>query len=217
MLPSVGSNYEVKMQKKYLIIFLLLLLPVVSAVTITDTTFFANQTNFTIFVDSITLDQVIVTNTTIQFHNLTSLGSNLTNTNATFDARADFIGLETGFSILNVNTSVILFSSISAFQDFNATFISGQTIRIISTPSDASVACTTMIAQFGLFPALVGLVGTIILLVGIIFALVTGFVSLKSSGINGRFLFLGLLTVVSIGVLIIVAIVILGALCLTFI
>ena len=118
--------------KTLLLVFVLLLfLPLVSGVQIDDTTFFASETSYTIFVDSITLDQVFVSNVSIIFHNLTSLGSNFTNSNETFDAVASFIGLETGFTIRNINLSLDLFTSGVGSQDFNATFISGHTIRVI--------------------------------------------------------------------------------------
>ncbi len=124
-----------KMKSKFIWFMVLatafIFLPLVSAVTITDTTFFANQTNFTIFVDFITLDQVIVTNTSIQFHNLTSVGSNFINVNATFDARADFIGLAVGLIIRNVNTETDLFESEVGDQDFNATFTPSQVLMIV--------------------------------------------------------------------------------------
>ncbi len=186
-----------------------------SAVQINNTTFFASETNFTILVDFIDLDAVIVSNTSIQFHNLTSIGSNFTNTNATFDARADFIGLDIGLTIRNVNTATDLFTSSISNQDFNATFTSFQVLIINSGPfvSDAKLACNTMVAEIGLWPILLGLLGTIILLGAVIFALGTGFVTLKGFGFNSRFVFFGILTVISIAILIIVAIVILGSLC----
>lgn len=189
-------------------------MPLASSLTITDTTFFSSISNFTIFVDSITLDEQITTNQTIEFFNLTSEGSNFTNTNATFDARADFFGLDIGLTIRNINTSTNLFTSASGSQAFNATFTSGQVLRIIIIPPTAAqTACNTMIAQFGTFPVLIGLLGTIILLGAVIFALVTGFVTIKSGGINKGLVFGGILTVVSVAVLVIVAIVIFASLC----
>ena len=71
------------MKKKYFVfLFLILTISSVSSLQINDTIFFASETNFTIFVDSITLDQVTVTNQSITFINLTSVGSNFTNINA---------------------------------------------------------------------------------------------------------------------------------------
>ncbi len=194
------------------------LLPFVSGLVITDTTFFSSVTNFTIFVDSMVLDEVNITNVSITFHNVTSSGTNLTNTNATSTAIATFIGLTPGLTLRNVNTSTDLFISSTGAQDFNATFLAGQTIIINPGPvlSTAATACNELISQFGTYPILLGLVGTIILLGAVLFALSTGFIDLKSSGINGSFVFGGLLVVISIAILIIIAIVIFGSLCASF-
>lgn len=132
---------EIKKKAIFLLPLLLILIPLSSALTITDTTFFASSTNFTIFVDTITLDNVTITDTQIQFYNLTSTGSNFLNSNATFTAIAEFYGLSTGLTIRNVNTSTDLFTSASGDQNFNATFTSGQTIRIMSSTTSAS--CST--------------------------------------------------------------------------
>ena len=210
---NLKENDKIKKKLIFPIFLVLLLFPLLSALTITDTTFFASETNYTIFVDSITLDNVTVTNTSITFYNLTSIGSNFTNTNATFDAVATFIGLDVGLTILNVNTSVNLFSSVLGSQNFNATFTPGQTIRTIITPdSDALIACNTMIIQFGGFVVFIGLLGTIILLGGIIFTLATAFTGSGTADGVGK-LFAGLLVVVTIGILIIVALVIYSNLC----
>ena len=120
----------------------LILLPLASATTITDTTFFASDFNYTISVDTITLDEVEVNGDSIRFINLTSAGSLFTNVNLTFDAVANFDGLQTGLTINNVNTSLQLFNSTVGDQSFNATFTTGQVLQIVATPSDAYV-CTT--------------------------------------------------------------------------
>ena len=109
---------------------------------INDTTFFASETNYTIFVDSITLDNVTTTPTSITFFNLTSVGSNFTNTNETFDAVATFIGLNISLTIRNINTSTDLFTSVLGSTDFNATFTTGQVIRIMSGQTPV-ILCTT--------------------------------------------------------------------------
>lgn len=114
--------------------FIVFMIPFVSSLQINDTTFFASQENFTIFVDSIILDAVVVTNQTIEFHNLTSIGSNFTNSNATFDARADFFGLDINLIVRNKNTSTDLFTSTLSDQNFNVTFTSGQVIIISENP-----------------------------------------------------------------------------------
>ena len=193
------------------IFLVLLLFPLVNALTITDTTYFSSVSNSTIFVDSITLDLVIVTNQSAEFYNLTSVGSNFTNTNATYNARADFYGLNVGLTIRNINTQQDLFTSASGSQNYNATFTPGQVIRTIII-TDAQNACNTMIIQFGGFVVFVGLLGTIILLGGIMITLARSFTSGGTPEGLGK-LFTGLLIVVTIGILIIVALVIYGNLC----
>ncbi len=86
-------------------------------------------------------------------------------------------------------------------------------IELVTPP--ARVACDEMVAQFGAYPLLLGIVGTIVLLGAIIFALTTGFLKM-GDGFNGAIVFISILTVVAIGVLIIVGIVILGILCALF-
>lgn len=124
------------MKWKYLLI-LILLLPLTSSVDISNTTFITNTTNFSVFVDSITLDLANITNESIFLHNVSSLGSNLTNTNPLVTATVDFIGLNLGFGIRNLNTSTTLFKSRIGSQDFGAIFIPDHTIQIIQ-----GIVCT---------------------------------------------------------------------------
>lgn len=119
----------------FLLAFTLFLLPSISALTLVNTTFFASATNYTIFVDSITLDNVTITSTSITFFNLTSVESNFTNTNLTSDAVATFDGLDVGLTIRNVNTSIDLFNSTLGDQNFNVTFSPGIVLRTITTIS----------------------------------------------------------------------------------
>ncbi len=166
-------------------------------------------------VDHIIIDQVTVTNQSAEFYNLTSVNSNFTNTNATYNARADFYGLDVGLTIYNVNTDTVLFTSASGSQNYNASWISGQVLRIISSiPSSAQgrIACNKMIIQFGGFVVFIGLLGTIILLGGIMITLARSFTGNGTTEGLGK-LFAGLLIVVIIGVLIIVALVIYNNLC----
>lgn len=69
-----------------------------------------------------------------------------------------------------------------------------------------------MIAQFGTYPILIGLIGTIILLGGIIFVLSTGFISIRFD-LNKGLIFAGILSVVSVAILVIISIVIISSLC----
>lgn len=129
--------------------------------------------------DLVVLDAVVITAGSIQFHNISSVGSNFTNTNATFDAVATFIGLEVGRTVLNVNTSVNLFTSSSTLQDFNATFTTGQVIRIIIVGATATAQqpiCNSLIpgiAQFfevaPIIFSIVAIIITLLIVGGIIF------------------------------------------------
>lgn len=145
-----------------LLLLVLLFLPFVHALTITDTTFQTSVSNFSIFVDSITLDNVTITNTTIQFFNLTSVGSNFTNVNDSFDATANFIGLEVNLTIRNVNTSTDLFTSSVGSQNFNATFTPGQVLRIILTvvvaETSLTSACNSLLESFGVLASFIAIV-----------------------------------------------------------
>ena len=129
-----------KLKIPILTLLVLILLPSIYALTVTNTTFHSSVSNYTIHVDSITLDNVTVTNTSITFYNLTSVGSNFTNTNSTYDAVASFVGLDVGLVVRNLNTSINLFTSTIGNQDYNATFTPGQMLRIII---DTSYQCTT--------------------------------------------------------------------------
>lgn len=144
------------------LLFLLILLPSVSALTINDIIFYSSVSNYTIHVDSATLDNVTVTNLTIEFYNVSSVGSNFTNVNATYDARADFYGLDVGLVIRNINTSTDLFVSSVGNQDYSATFSSGQVIRILSESESAEVV-NNFIAGLIVFGAFFGAIILVIL------------------------------------------------------
>lgn len=199
-----------------LILVTLLVLPLSSALDISDTTFFSTQSNFTIFVDFIRLDNVTVSNTSIIFTNLTSLGSNFINTNATFPATASFIGLDTSLAILNVNTSIRLFTSSPGNQNFNATFISGHTIQTIRSETQANLICGDLVSQFVAYPVLIGLLGTMILLGIIIIALTTSFISFNGDTLDRNTIIFAIVTLIAIAILVIVAIIIIGSLCILF-
>lgn len=187
-------------------------MPLISAVTITDTTFKTSETNYTVFVNSVTLeDGIIVTNTSIQFFGVNSTGSTFTNTNDTFISIIEFIDLKIGIKLTNLNTGTDIFTSRIFDQDVDITILPGQVI--ITSNNVALNACEEMIVQFGVFPALVGLVGTIIFLGAIIFVLVNGFTQVMSMGIDGPKLVAAILVVVGMGVLVIVGIVILSSMC----
>lgn len=158
-------------------LLILLVLPLVNAVVITNTTFFSNLSNYTIHVDNITLDQVTVTNLTIEFYNLSSIGSNFTNINTTYNARADFYGLDAGLTIRNINTSTDLFTSASGSQAYNATLISGHIIRImnVTTPS---TTCSS--ADRALFNVTVIFFALAILIISFSYLIIKGKISLRN-------------------------------------
>ncbi len=147
----------------------LFLLPSINALTINNTTFSTSISNYTIHVDLMELDEVNVTNYTISFYNVTSVGSNLTNINATYNARADFYGLDIGLTIRNINTSTDLFTSESGNQDYNATFTSGQVIRIMSDVTEEETTTCSLLTRTSLrltvgFFAL-GILGIVLILI----------------------------------------------------
>ena len=129
-MDKLQINQKLKIPVFFLLAFALFLLPSVSALTIDNTTFHSSISNYTIFVDSMTLSEVNVTNLTISFYDVNSTGTNLTNTNLTYNSRADFYGLAIGLTIRNINTSTDLFTSASGNQDYNATFTTEQVLRI---------------------------------------------------------------------------------------
>jgi len=80
-------------KKLKIILVILLVLPLLSALDVTNTTFRATTANYTIYVNgTITLDKIIINKTTIEFYNLSS-GGLFTNTNATYPSTVSFYGL----------------------------------------------------------------------------------------------------------------------------
>ena len=102
-----------------------------------------------------TLNNVTVTNRSIQFHGLNSTGSNFTNTNTTTDAIASFFDLSENLIVFNVNTSTDLFTASATNGDFNATISPGNVIRItiISAiaPSVTSLTCNNILGGFAVY------------------------------------------------------------------
>ncbi|KKL62370.1 hypothetical protein LCGC14_2185880 [marine sediment metagenome] len=73
-----------------------------------------------------------------------------------------------------------------------------------------------MVAEFLAYPFLIGLIGTIILLAGVIFLVSTGFIKVESFGLTLPVVIIGIITLIGIAVLVIVGIVVLENLCLLF-
>ncbi len=209
----------------FLLVFTLFLVPLTSSLTITDTTFFSTITNYTIFVDNMVLENVTVTNLTIEFFAISSVGSNLTNTNATFDAVANFFDLPIDFTIRNVNTSTDLFTSSLGSEDFNATFTPGQTIQILGQSSRiipiTEQTCNNLSDGFNTFFTFMPIIFTILaiiiivsLLIGLIFLIRNpeSFETVKSIVVNQDFI-LALSGLGFLGFLGIIFLVILGFMC----
>ncbi len=166
--PYIKNGIKKKRSLLFLLAFALILIPSISALTITDTTFSTSDSNYTILVDSITLDQVIVENDSIQFHNLTSIASNFTNTNATFDSIATFVGLKVGLTVKNINTSAELNSTLGN-QDFNVTFTAGQILQIVvTTPTTGVCGPAGLRVGFNSFFDSIGVVFSILVVIIII-------------------------------------------------
>lgn len=152
----------------------LLLIPLTLGLTIENTTFFSSETNFTILVDKIILDAVNVSSTAITFQNLTSFGSNFTNVNQSFPARADFTGLIVGLSVRNINTSANLFTSTVGDQSANLTFQSGEVLQIVNltvAPSTLQLTCNNLTGGFSTFFGFMPLFFTILAIGLLIFML----------------------------------------------
>lgn len=113
-------------------------MPSVSAVTVTETTFFASDNNYTVFVDSMILINSTITNATIEFVGINSTGTNMTNVNATYDAVVNIIDLPIGSAIFNKNTSIYIFTSVAGNQSFNVTITPLNAIRIDNSAALAS-------------------------------------------------------------------------------
>lgn len=125
------------MVKSKLLVFLFALVfltSLVSAVTVINTTHYSSGSGSTIFVDRVVLDEVVVTATETTYENVTSSGSNFTNTNATTTALANFINLPFNTSILNKNTGVELFIATLTDRSANVTWDPGQTITLLRQP-----------------------------------------------------------------------------------
>ena len=90
------------------------------------------------------LDQVTITNNSIELYNLTSVGSNFANTGVIYNAVISFFGLDTGLVVRNINTSTDLFISVLGNQDYNATFSPWQILRIMSFLTPVESDCTPM-------------------------------------------------------------------------
>lgn len=127
-----------------LLLCVLVLPSMVSALTVTNTTFYTSVSNYTVYVDSITLDNVTITNTTIEFYNLSSVGSNLTNINDTYNSRADFYGLDIGLTIRNINTTIDLFTATASSQDYNAALPIGNLLQIMDHRTSTTPGCTPL-------------------------------------------------------------------------
>ncbi len=116
---------DFKMKKIWILgILFLLNLFLLSALTIENTTFKTSVQNYTIYVNgSISLDKVIITNSTIEFYNLSD-GGRFDNTNETYVSIVSFYGIN---------------STKNDVRYENGTIIHNVTDRNISIPSDSYI------------------------------------------------------------------------------
>jgi len=121
---------------------LIFLISFVSAVTIINTTHYSSSSGSTIFVDRVVLDEVVVDTIQTTYENVTTSGSNFTNTNASTTARANFIGLPFNFTVFNKDTGQELFISTLLTMNGNVTWDPSQTITLLRQPIVDSL-CTT--------------------------------------------------------------------------
>jgi len=122
-----------KYKKKIILllaIFLFLPLVLASPISINDTKISATGMNYTIQVDSMVLEELVIESNAIRIYNLSSSGTNFTNLNATYDAKIDFYWLTLNLSVYNVDTSTYLFNSTPGNQSWNVTFAPGEVLRI---------------------------------------------------------------------------------------
>lgn len=177
--------------KSYYWLLVLLLLPTVSAVT---------------------LDSGTVLNTTSSNSSMTFVTCQMNVTQV--DVFDNAILLTDPQFNTGSNTNFDLPSTIN-YTDENDNIDCGEIGEAFGTEFNLAArnACTQMVVEFGGFPVLVGLVGTIVFLGAVIFLLAFGFVSIKFPGFEKAKLFSGVLTVVVIGVLVIVGLVMIVALC----
>ena len=197
-------------KKLPLLLLILFILPSVSALTITDTTFFSSVSNSTIFIDTITLDEATVNNQTTQFFNLTSQDSKFFNTNATSTATAEFIGLQAGLLIHNINTSTDIFTSAIGNQNFNATFTAGQVIQVRDDDGFSntviSAQCSGITDGFSLFGTLLAIIAITVVLVMVV-GTFTGQIDIRTT------LMLSTLALVLVAFINILGIIMVNALC----
>lgn len=167
-----------------------------------------------------TLDKVVVRADSIEFHEVTTRGSNFTDVNTSFNAVANFLNLPLNFTIFNVNTSTTLFTSGIGAQDFNASWTFGQVLTIgffeeEITPGDK--LCTSLTGGYVAFFTGAPAVFSLLLVLMIILVVGLMFVALKDPGsiknidfVQTKAFFIGMLV---LAVIAMVSIVVLSTLC----
>lgn len=144
--------------------------------------------------------------------------------NDTFDARADFIGLDLGFTIRNINTSTDLFTSNTGFQDFNATFTSGQTITIQfgSTPTPARSSCNAILSELNFstfdFIAIFAILSVFIIIsvVAVTVFVMNGDFSIKgliTDDMNLSVVKVAIIEIMLIAIVMIITLIVVGSMC----
>ncbi|MHA1482090.1 MAG: hypothetical protein ACTSQA_01465, partial [Candidatus Heimdallarchaeaceae archaeon] len=144
---------------------------------------------------SITLDGLSTTGT-------------FTNTNATYDSVILFTGLTSPNNDIRLGDGTVI-----GFDFVNATvtLTPGQSMQMLDLTGTSADACRDLVTTFAQYAVLIGLVGTVFF-IGIILLLLTGFAT-KNDPLKRAAIFAGFLTIVSIAVLIVIAIVIFNSIC----
>lgn len=179
----------------------------INATQVNDTTITTTGTNYSIYVTTIDFDVLNITNETIEFYNITSLNTRITNTNLTGNAIVQLYGIQVGLTVRNHNTSTDLFTSTSSNSNYNVTFGQGVQIRILGVQDTGTIGgfCLSIIEGFSLFGLFLGLIGL---------AVVAVFVYSKVNGMNNEgFLVPSIIALVLATVLIVIGVIVTNSVC----
>ena len=197
--------------KVKLVIFILVsifLINLVSAVTITDTTFTTSDTNYSIYVNgSITLTQATVTNESIIFDNVNTTGT-FTNPNDTYDSQVNFVGLTSPYTKLTFDNGTVRAVGVS---DVNITIPAGRFFYLQDargySNTELSAFCESINDGYQEFGQLLVLIVLAIVLVFVVAMFGDGRMDIMT------FLTSSIMTIVFVAVILIVGVIINSSLC----
>ena len=115
-----------------LTLMVFLVLPLVTAGSISNTNLSNSNSGNLVQVDSMTLTKLVINDTAIELYNVSSIGTNFTNMNLTANSSLYFYGLIIDLAVFNVNISNYLFNSTVGSQDYPANFNIGNVLRILN-------------------------------------------------------------------------------------